>query len=43
MTRPGVRPVTVLEEMQRSHPDRNWHRLRRKFGASRLRTAPSAK
>jgi hypothetical protein len=29
MTRPGVRPVTVLEEMQRSHPDRDWHRLRR--------------
>ena len=28
-TRPGVRPVTVLEEMQRSHPDRDWHRLRR--------------
>ena len=27
--RPGVRPVTVLEEMQRSHPDRDWHRLRR--------------
>lgn len=29
VTRPGVRPVTVLEEMQRSHPDRDWHRLRR--------------
>ena len=41
--RHGVRPVTVLEEMQRSHPDRDWHRLRRKFGASRLRMGPSAK
>ena len=29
VTRPGVRPVAVLEEMQRSHPDRDWHRLRR--------------
>jgi hypothetical protein len=29
VTRPGVRPVTVLEEMQRGHPDRDWHRLRR--------------
>ncbi len=27
--RPGVRPVTVLEEMQRRHPDRDWDRLRR--------------
>ncbi len=26
---PGVRPVTVLEEMQRRHPDRDWDRLRR--------------
>ena len=28
-SRPGVRPVTVLEEMQRRHPDRDWDRLRR--------------
>jgi hypothetical protein len=27
--RPGVRPVTVLEEMQRRHPDRDWDGLRR--------------
>jgi hypothetical protein len=27
--RPGLRPVTVLEEMQRRHPDRDWGRLRR--------------
>ena len=27
--RPGVRPVTLLEEMQARHPERNWHRLRR--------------
>ena len=27
--RPGVRPVTVLEEMQRRRPDRDWDRLRR--------------
>jgi hypothetical protein len=25
----GVRPVTLLEEMQRRHPDRDWDRLRR--------------
>ena len=29
VTRPGVRPVTVLDEMQRRHPDRDWDRLRR--------------
>ena len=28
-SRPGVRPVTVLEHMQRRHPDRDWDRLRR--------------
>ena len=27
--RPGLRPVTLLEEMQRRHPDRDWERLRR--------------
>jgi len=27
--RPGLRPVTVLEEMLRRHPDRDWSRLRR--------------
>ena len=27
--RPGLRPVTLLEEMQRCHPDRDWDRLRR--------------
>jgi hypothetical protein len=26
---PGVRPVTVLEQMQRRYPDRDWGRLRR--------------
>ena len=25
----GLRPVTVLEEMQRRYPDRDWLRLRR--------------
>ena len=25
----GLRPITVLEEMQRRHPDRDWPRLRR--------------
>ena len=28
-SRPGVRPVTVLEHMQRRYPDRDWDRLRR--------------
>jgi hypothetical protein len=28
-SRPGLRPVTLLEEMQRRHPDRDWERLRR--------------
>jgi hypothetical protein len=28
-SRAGVRPVTLLEEMQRRHPDRDWDRLRR--------------
>ena len=28
-SRSGVRPVTLLEEMQRRHPDRDWDRLRR--------------
>lgn len=28
-SRPGVRAVTLLEEMQRRHPDRDWGRLRR--------------
>lgn len=27
--RSGLRPVTVLEEMQRRHPDCDWDRLRR--------------
>jgi hypothetical protein len=27
--RPGLRPVTVLEEMQRRHPECDWDRLRR--------------
>jgi hypothetical protein len=27
--RPGLRPVTLLEEMQLRHPDRDWERLRR--------------
>jgi hypothetical protein len=26
---PGLRPVTLLEEMRRRHPDRDWPRLRR--------------
>jgi hypothetical protein len=26
---PGLRPITLLEEMQRRHPDRDWGRLRR--------------
>jgi transposase InsO family protein len=26
---PGLRPITVLEEMQRRYPDRDWPRLRR--------------
>jgi hypothetical protein len=28
-TRPGLRPITLLEEMQRRYPDRDWERLRR--------------
>jgi hypothetical protein len=28
-THPGLRPVAVLEEMQRHHPDHDWDRLRR--------------
>lgn len=28
-TRPGLRPITLLEEMQRRYPDRDWQRLRR--------------
>jgi hypothetical protein len=28
-SRSGVRAVTLLEEMQRRHPDRDWDRLRR--------------
>jgi hypothetical protein len=28
-SRSGVRPVTLLDEMQRRHPDRDWDRLRR--------------
>ena len=27
--KPGLRPVTLLEEMQRRHPDHDWDRLRR--------------
>ncbi len=26
---PGLRPITLLEEMQRRHPERDWDRLRR--------------
>jgi hypothetical protein len=26
---PGLRPITLLEEMQRRHPDHDWDRLRR--------------
>jgi hypothetical protein len=29
IARPGLRPVTLLEEMQLRHPDRDWERLRR--------------
>ena len=29
VTRPGIRPVMVLDEMQRRHPERDWDRLRR--------------
>jgi hypothetical protein len=28
-SRPGLRPVTLLDEMQLRHPDRDWDRLRR--------------
>ena len=28
-SRPGLRPVTLLDEMQLRHPDRDWTRLRR--------------
>ena len=31
--RPGLRPITLLEEMQRRHPDHDWDRLRRTSGA----------
>jgi hypothetical protein len=36
-SRSGVRAVTVLEEMQRRHPDRDWDRLRRTL-ERRIRT-----
>ena len=29
LSRPGLRPVTLLEEMQLRHPDHDWDRLRR--------------
>ena len=29
LSRPGLRPVTLLDEMQLRHPDRDWDRLRR--------------
>ena len=29
VSRSGLRPVTLLEEMQARHPDRDWNRLRR--------------
>src|SRR4051794_23447918 len=29
LSRPGLRPVTLLEEMQLRHPGRDWDRLRR--------------
>jgi hypothetical protein len=28
-SRPGLRPIALLEEMQRRHPDHDWDRLRR--------------
>ena len=28
-TQPGLRPITLIEEMQRRHPDHDWDRLRR--------------
>src|SRR3954451_6265810 len=28
-TQPGLRPITLFEEMQRRHPDHDWDRLRR--------------
>ncbi len=36
-TRPGLRPITLLEEMQRRHPDHDWDRLRRSL-ERRVRT-----
>src|SRR5579875_3071561 len=27
--KPGLRPITLLEEMERRHPERDWERLRR--------------
>ena len=43
---PGLRPVRVLEEMQRRHPDHDWDRLRRslerRVRAWRPNTAPIA-
>src|ERR1700709_920165 len=36
-TYPGLRPVAVLEEMQRRHPDDDWDRLRRSL-ERRVRT-----
>src|ERR1700709_2925096 len=34
---PGLRPVTLSEEMQRRHPDHDWDRLRRSL-ERRVRT-----
>ena len=28
-TQPGLRPITLVEEMQRRHPDQDWDKLRR--------------
>ena len=35
LSRPGLRPVTLLEEMQLRHPGRDWDRLRRTLDGNR--------
>ena len=40
-SRPGLRPVTLLDEMESRHPDRDWDRLRRTWSAACARGAPS--
>jgi hypothetical protein len=41
VTRPGMRPVTVLDEVQRRHPERDWDRLRHTLSAVSAHGVPN--